>query len=1462
MRENTPGSEAQGCDARMAGLPVRALRVASVVPSMSLVSRRRSSRRRSAVDLLLLGFVLLIAAAFRLHGLDFDQGTHQHPDERFLTDVASRVAWPPSLGAYFDTSSSSLNPYAQGFKNYAYGQLPLTLTRLAAERVGRTGFDAVYLVGRSLSVASDLGTILFAWLLASRVFGVRQAHLTAVLLAVTVLPIQLAHFFAVDTFVACFAAASLYWGQRAWQRDSLLDAALAGSMIGLATASKISALILLPVVCLALLWPRDRRLSRDWLLDRLAGAGVVLLAAVLVFRVTEPYAFVGPTVWGMRPNVQWIADKAYFAEVSSGTIDVPYMIQWVGTSAYGFVLRAVVQWGMGPALGLTSLTGLAVLLWRLLRGARAEREAILVVAWTVINLAYFGGQFAKFLRYLIPAYFGLAMLAAYVLVLLADAARARRSSVARVGATALAVVVVAATGAWALAFSGIYDVPHSRVQASQWIYANIATGKTLAVEHWDDRLPLGLAGGDERRYRYQELKLYDPETPQKRDELIQLLDRTDYVILASRRLADSIPRLPERYPLATTYYRLLAGGQLGFERVAYVRVLPHLGPLAIDDSGAQEDFTVYDHPAVEIWAKRADYSPAAVRQLLGAVAIDRAVNVRAADGGKGTLLLAPAEAAAAMAGGTWSALFQRTSLVNSLPLPVWLAAAELVALAAVPLLWATLRMLPDRGFAAAKIVGLALVCYVPWLLASLKLAPFGRTTLLLAWLLLAASSVAVVWRQRRDFLVWLRREARLLGTIEAVFLVGFGVGLGLRLANPDLWHPTFGGEKPMNFAYLNAVVKSDYFPPYDPWFAGGIINYYYYGFVLVAALIKATGILPEIAFNLAQPTIFGALCAGCFSLAFAMTAPLRARARRWASYLAGGAAVCLTCLLGNLDAGLQVVDRLGRLGAAEVPASGAVTRVLAGLRAVAASAPIGPLDFWRSTRFIGPEDAGPIHEFPYFTFLYGDLHAHQIALPLTVATLLVALDTARRARAAPGRVPWPGLVWAGLLVGMLRATNTWDFPTYAAIVLFALVLGFAHGLLRARRESIQAFVVSVALFGLLSQLSFWPYLQRYQLFYTGVDPVKARTALSQYLTIHGLFLFLGGSLLLWELVRAQRGAQAARRARGLLPEPGFYGVVLPLGASGAVGWSPSSAAAWAALAGVAAALAFLLAGYPTRGLITVGVGGGVALWLAHWRRPDRAFQGALLVGGLLATLIPEFVALKGDVGRMNTVFKFYLQAWIMLAAAGAVAVAWLARRAGRDPVVRAARLPWLAAAAVLAGAALAYPLFATEGKVGLRFADLPRTLDGMAYMDHADYRDQDQDLGLPADAAAIRWLQDTVVGSPTILEGRSPVYRWGSRVSVYTGLPTVLGWDVHQVQQRAGYVAQLQERATDVQRAYASPDPADALAVIRRYGVRWVYVGGLERAYYPGPGLDKLRAMPELRLAYDRDGVQIFEVPS
>jgi uncharacterized membrane protein len=160
---------------------------------------------------------------------------------------------------------------------------------------------------------------------------------------------------------------------------------------------------------------------------------------------------------------------------------------------------------------------------------------------------------------------------------------------------------------------------------------------------------------------------------------------------------------------------------------------------------------------------------------------------------------------------------------------------------------------------------------------------------------------------------------------------------------------------------------------------------------------------------------------------------------------------------------------------------------------------------------------------------------------------------------------------------------------------------------------------------------------------------------------------------------------------------------------------------------------------------------------------------------------------------------------------------------------------------VLLAACVIYPVQATPVKLGFRFDKLPPTDDGMAYMQSAVYHDKNQAIPLVWDYRAIQWLQDNVPGSPVILEANTGLYKWGSRVSILTGLPSVVGWDWHQRQQRGDFGWMVEERTRDVQQMYEAPDPRMLTPLLRKHHVEYIYVGPLERAYYSEVGLRKLR---------------------
>ena len=185
---------------------------------------------------------------------------------------------------------------------------------------------------------------------------------------------------------------------------------------------------------------------------------------------------------------------------------------------------------------------------------------------------------------------------------------------------------------------------------------------------------------------------------------------------------------------------------------------------------------------------------------------------------------------------------------------------------------------------------------------------------------------------------------------ETLFWALFTVAVLTRWANPDLWHQYRGGEKPMDFAYLNAVLKSTHFPPFDPWFAGGQMNYYYFGFVLIAVLVKATSIVPSIAYNLAVPTLLAFLGTAAFGATLALFPGSGRRRGRWLGR------PTLVALLGAL-----FVAVLGNLGELRVIYD-SLHRTI-------------PIEWWYSnqTRVIHHPDteSGPINELPFFTYLFG-----------------------------------------------------------------------------------------------------------------------------------------------------------------------------------------------------------------------------------------------------------------------------------------------------------------------------------------------------------------------------------------------------------------------------------------------------------------------------------------------------------
>ncbi len=581
-------------------------------------------------------------------------------------------------------------------------------------------------------------------------------------------------------------------------------------------------------------------------------------------------------------------------------------------------------------------------------------------------------------------------------------------------------------------------------------------------------------------------------------------------------------------------------------------------------------------------------------------------------------------------------------------------------------------------------------------------------------LLLAAAGGLVAWRHRAEFRSFLSRSRTLLLVQEGLFLALFVFWTLVRSRNPDLWHPVVGGEKPMDFAYLNAVIRSTWFPPYNPWFAGGYINYYYFGFVLVGTLAKLTGVMPSIAYNLALALFYGLVGSAAFGVAFNLAKGIRprgdeeptaAKPESFFPWLAGFLAVFLLLVAGNLEE-VRLLFNGFRLVAGEIPFRStipgleALVQALVGLGKVLAGAPLPfrpETPYWNPTR-IFPLDSsgvGPITEFPAFTFLYADLHAHLLALPYTLCVLLVMVEWALGIRA--GRPAGPSLLVAGLVVGMLRATNTWDYPTYLllAVGVLAWRAAFSDGGEEPRIRSVLRAALYSALLVCLTVLLFLPYIRSYIAPYNRMRAwTDVRTPLSIYLRHLGLFLFPLGT---WALLETWRTLVL----RGPIRFAILMGMLVLCGLVGA-------------LAGVPVAAVALPLGILVLGLAVVEGLGPMADGLRPGG-PARALLWLWVAAALALTLGVEVIVLEGDIGRMNTVFKFHFQAWTLLAVSAALAIAQLVEVL--RPWPSEMRRAWWAGMVVLLAAAALFPVVSLPARVNDRFTHIPGpTLDGMAYI--------------------------------------------------------------------------------------------------------------------------------------------------
>jgi len=701
---------------------------------------------------------------------------------------------------------------------------------------------------------------------------------------------------------------------------------------------------------------------------------------------------------------------------------------------------------------------------------------------------------------------------------------------------------------------------------------------------------------------------------------------------------------------------------------------------------------------------------------------------------------------------------------------LWWFAVGITGLFALPIAGIVTGRLHDRGYSISKILALVLVTYLTWVLS--YLFTFNWFTVLLSVLVLALVSAAA---QKRYSLP--RPEKRTVFMNELIFMSAFLFFMIVRSADPQI----YGQEKFMDLAFLNGILQSTGFPPLDPWFAGGTLDFYYYfGYLAVAVLTKLTGVVPSVAFNLAVALIFALTLNISYGIGYNLTGSTRY----------GAVAAIFTTMLGNVQGAIQFVSSY--------------------ILHLPSTTPY----YWSSSRVI----PHTINEFPYFSFIHGDLHAHMLAIPLQLLMISLLLNLYLSKKGGFGVFGnTVGFTVFALCLGFLFPANTWDYPTYLAIT-FAVLAAVQY---RERSSWGSGWAVDlVKTGGAAAAVSLLLYLPFHLSFSPGgvsgigFVAAHARTEILPFLILFGLFLFLLYSLLLQD-----------QKTGNKQPVMYFVGILV--------------------LAVVSWLLSFplLLILLP---LLALSAG---TFSRERCNRAPLGFIAILCAAGTVLSILCEVVyirdAYQSPLERMNTVFKFYLQVWLMWSIAAFYAYYHLISHNGAAWHGDNRQKLWAGVLVILIAACAVFPVAATLARTG-DFAANP-ALDGMEYM-------KDKNIG---DYYAIQWLSN-ISGAPVILEAPGRSYSFGSRVSANTGLPTVTGWVNHELVWR-GDPGTIKERCRDVRTIYETNDIDEAAQLLEKYNISYVYVGDLEREMYSSRGLDKFEDTGFFECVY-LDSVTIYRI--
>lgn len=741
----------------------------------------------------------------------------------------------------------------------------------------------------------------------------------------------------------------------------------------------------------------------------------------------------------------------------------------------------------------------------------------------------------------------------------------------------------------------------------------------------------------------------------------------------------------------------------------------------------------------------------------------------------------------------------------------WWLVLELIGFAALPLTTWIFKNLKDNGIALTKIMGLMFVTYFSWLLTHLGF-DYGTTIAGLSVLMVLAISLAILLFKGYSF------DGKALLRTELLFTLAFLVFVTIRAYSPDIYWT--GGEKLMDMSFINMILRSTSFPPVDPWLSGEPMQYYYFGYLVAANLIKLSNVLPSIGFNLGVATMFALSATAAYGIGRDLTHNNRVFALIITAFVV---------VFGNPAGFIQLLVTLF------VPRYHSVFNVPPG----DVLARISAYNYWPASRVI----PNTINEFPYFSFIQGDLHAHMIAIAFQLLMIALLLNLLRGGK----EYNIPLLAVITLLLGFMFPLNSWDYPTYAIFFVMVLVAwrirvsakqgktrGFTGRILSVHPVELAKLAVVGAVVIVSSILLYLPYhLLASNVSHSLRLVTYGQTGIIFYLGVFGIMLFF---LLFYSILY-------------------FYEYYYP------------------DMKMILSVLTIaIVAAYVTHIEILIIILPLIVMsfyLLVKEEDPSVQFIYLLILLGALLSLFCELFYIQDSFGitspqyiRFNTVFKIYVQHWIVwaLAAGAAFHHLWLWNREEIEDIGNTSnivnikdmddlkRKGFAIISIILLLAAMSYPVFATYSRSG-NFKGQP-TLDGAAYLKQ-QYQNEYN---------AIMWLDD-LNGTPVVLQSPGQAYKLNTHVTAFTGLPTVLGWAGHEKNWRNGADI-VNERWYEVPRVYTSGDVETVNVILDKYNVEYIYVGGVEEERYGGHDARKvfMNNQDMFRLVYFNPNVYIYQV--